>query len=201
MKGFKKIVCLFFLFLFLVNILSAQKKDVSIRILQEEDIFSLDPGQNQITLQKKAFKIQVLLQNIPGVYAFASLKDSLYALPDNKPVPGFNQLAVMTMAEEEHNKEKELLVNNEGWSYWFYDPALNWHRFNKKIIHLDSGRVVGIKTIKQLLLLPERDARKLKENSAPLYLFFVAAETEGGDGTPQKELLRRKIKIEWREED
>lgn len=201
MKGLKKIACLFSFLSFLASTLLAQKKDASIRILQEENVFQLDPGQNKITLQKKTFKIQVLLQNLPGVYAFASFKDSLFNLPDNMPVPGFNQLAVMTMAEEEHNKEKELLINNDGWSYWFYDPSINWHRFNKKIIRLDSGRVVGTKTIKQLFLLPERDALRLKENGAALYLFFVAAETEEDDGTPQRELLRRKIKIEWREED
>lgn len=200
MKWFRKA-----LYLLLVSIASsaslfAQKQDVSIRIVQEEDVYPLDPGQNTMTLQKKIFKIQVLLQNIRGVYAFASFKDSLFNLPDNQPVPGFGQLAAMTMAEEEHNKEKELILNDEGWSYWFYDPALNWHRFNKKITALDSGRVVGTKSVKQLLLLPERESMKIKENNRSLYLFFVAA-TENTDGSPREELLRRKIKIEWREED
>ncbi len=180
---------------------TGQKKDVTIRIVQEETFFTADQWPDSITLQKKSFKIQVLLQHIKGVYLFASLKDSLYSLPDLTPVPGFARLPEMTMAEEVHNKEKELLVNDAGWSYWFYDPAQPWHRFNKKIILLDSGRVVGTKTIKQLFFLPSRETKKLKENDAPLYLFFVAAGEDDPGGGPGKELLRRKIKINWREED
>mgnify|MGYP003493545775 CR=1 FL=1 len=195
-----------FLFLFLVLfslpfLATGQQKDVIIRIVQEETVVTPDHRQASITLQKKSFKIQVLLQHINGVYLFASLKDSLCSLPDITPVPGFDSLPEMTMAEENHNKEKELLVSDEGWSYWFYDPALPWHRFNKKITQLDSGRVVGSKTIKQLMFLPSRETKKLKENDAPLYLFFVAVGEEGPDGKPLKELLRRKIKIEWRDED
>ncbi|MGQ0740619.1 MAG: hypothetical protein ACT4OJ_16340 [Bacteroidota bacterium] len=141
------------------------------------------------------------MQNIKGVYAFASMNDSLYRLPDTEPVPDFANLPVLTMAEEEYNREKELIINDEGWAYWFYDPETNWHRFNKKIILLDSGRVVGSKSIKQLYFLPVKRTLKLKENNEPLYLFFVAVDEEDSNGKPLKELLRRKIKIEWREEE
>lgn len=180
---------------------AGQQKNVTIRIVQEENVFTPDDRPASFILQKKSFKIQVLLQHIKGVYLFASLSDSLYSLPDHTPVPGFANLPEMTMAETEHNREKELFVNDAGWSYWFYDPAQAWHRFNKKIIQLDSGRVVGTKTIKQLVLLPSRETKKLKENDAPLYLFFVAVGEEDSNGIPVKELLRRKIKINWREED
>jgi len=179
---------------------SGQKKDVTIRIVQEETVITAGTEQHSITLEKKSFKIQVLLQNIKGVYAFASMSDSLYRLADNAPVPGFADLPEMTMAEEQYNKEKELIINNEGWAYWFYNPQLPWHRFNKKLILLDSGRVVGSKSVRQLYLLPKRHTVKLKDNYQPLYLFFVAVE-EDTDGKPLKELLRRKIKIEWRDED
>ncbi len=179
----------------------AQKKDVTIRIVQEETVVTTGTDQGSIILEKKSFKIQVLLQNTKGVYAFASMNDSLYKLADTAPVPGFASLPEMTMAEAEYNKEKELIINNEGWTYWFYDPELTWHRFNKKITQLDSGRVVGSKSIKQLYFLPGRHTLKLKENNEPLYLFFVAVDEEDGSGKPLKELLRRKIKIEWREEE
>lgn len=177
-----------------------QEKNVTIRIVQDDTVLTATGLQNSVTLEKRSFKIQVLLQNTKGVYLFASLKDSLYNLPDQTPVPGFANLPDMIMAEEVHNGEKEIIVNDQGWSYWFYDPALTWHRFNKKIIFLDSGRLVGTKTIKQLFLLPSRETKKIKENNAPLYLFFVAVEEDAGS-RPARELLRRKIKIDWREED
>ena len=192
---------LLLVYFFSIPLLSTgQKKDVTIRIVQEENVYTPDNRPTAVTLQKKSFKIQVLLQHIKGVYLFASLNDSLYSLPDQTPVPGFASLPEMTMAEEEHNKEKELLVNDAGWSYWFFDPAQASHRFNKKIIQLDSGRVVGTKTVKQLVFFPSRETKKLKENDAPLYLFFLVVE-DAPNGRPGKELLRRKIKIEWREED
>lgn len=189
------------LFLSLPFLSAGQEKNVTIRIVQEEDVFTPGVRAASVILEKKSFKIQVLLQHIKGVYLFASLNDSLYSLPDHIPVPGLASLPERTVAEAEHNDEKELFVNDNGWSYWFYDPALSWHRFNKKIILLDSGRVIGTKTIKQLAFLPSGETKKLKDNDAPLYLFFVAVEEEDPTGRPSKELLRRKIKIEWREED
>lgn len=179
----------------------SQDKTVSIQIAQDDHIFIPGNGTDSITLQQKTFKIRVLLQHTKGVYLFASLSDSLFRLPEKAPVPGRTTLPDMTMAEETFNREKELLVSDEGWSYWFYDPDLNWHRFNKKIILLDSGRFVGTKTIKQLYFLPERSTLKLKENKAPLYLFFVAFQEDKAGADPGPELLRLKLKINWRKED
>lgn len=179
----------------------AQQKDVSVRLVQEDLVYTVDQGQDAVTLQQKTFRVQVLLQHVKGVYVFASFSDSLFRLPADKRVPGFADLPVMTMAEEQFNKEKELMVNDEGWSYWFYDPGMHWHRFNKKITLLDSGRIVGTKTIKQLYLAGDQKTIKLKENNRPLYLFFVAAGEEDSNGRPLQELLRRKIKIDWRNED
>lgn len=178
----------------------SQEKTALIRIVQDDTVHTPGPGQNHFVLERKSFKVQVLLQNLKGVYIHAGLKDSLYRLSDEAAVPGFQQLPELTMAEEEHNKEKELMVNDDGWSYWFYDPEMTWHRFNKKIIFLDSGRVVGSRSVKQLYFLPRRKVVKVKDNHLPLYLFFTAAE-EDSQGRPVKELLRIKVKIDWREED
>ncbi|MFZ9388558.1 MAG: hypothetical protein ACO25B_11825 [Chitinophagaceae bacterium] len=178
-----------------------QEKEIAIRLVQDDSVFA--PGHEPAiyTLQKKTFRIQVLLQNIPGIYLFASLKDSLYNLPDNIPIPGFSALPSRVMAEVEHNKEKELLANDDGWSYWFYDPDSPTHRFNRKLVFLDSGRVVGTKTIKQIYFLQSRKTIKLKDLNEPLFLFFVAAEKQDKSGNPVKELRRIKVRINWREED
>lgn len=187
--------------LLLLTVANGQTGQFSVRILQEDTVHTLARGQNQVTLEKKSFRLQLLLHLIRGAYLQASFKDSLYNLPDDQPVPGYFQLASMAMAEENYNKEKELIVSDEGWSYWFYDPSLDWHRFNKKIIFLDSGRVVGTKTVKNIFIPSRGNSFKLKEINRPLYLFFVAPLTEGADGSPGKELLRFRLKIEWKEED
>jgi hypothetical protein len=66
---------------------------------------------------------------------------------------------------------------------------------------LDSGRVVGTKTVKQLFLVAGQESIKLKENKQPLYLFFVATIKDEKNGQTVQELYRRRIKIEWKEED
>ncbi len=179
----------------------AQPRYVSIRIVQDEAFALTDTPQNNISLEKKSFKIQVVLQNVKGVYVFASPGDSLNRLSDGSPVPGFDNLPGLAMKEEVFNREKELLVSDGGWSYWFYDPKLNWHRFNRKIVLLDSDRVVCTKTIKQLYFVSTERTVKLKDNDTPIYLFFVAASEIDSNGKPLKELFRRKVRIEWNNED
>lgn len=201
MKWYREIIFLSICSFFLVTDTAAQPKGFSVRIVQEDDVHSPEPGTSTITLQQKAFKIQVLLQHLEGVYVFASFRDSLYNLPAPDPVPGFTTLSNMVMAEEAFNKDKELLVADDGWSYWFYNPSLDWHRFNKKMVFLDSGRIVGTRTVKQLYIVAEEESIKLKENNKPLYLFFVAAEKTDPNGQPARELYRRRIRIEWKEED
>lgn len=191
---------LLIILLFTPVISFSQNKQVSIRIQQDES-FLLDSFETHIVLQKKAFKIQVMLENIEGVYCYAAFDDSIYRLTENMPVPDFAYLPDMAMAEEEFNKEKELIINPEGWSYWFYDSKLNWHRFNKKIILLDSNRVVGIKSVKQFYLLPDQKDIKPKDIHKSLYLFFVAVAEENDKHKPARELMRRKVRIDWINED
>ncbi|HMU48058.1 MAG TPA: hypothetical protein PKC72_16960 [Chitinophagaceae bacterium] len=187
--------------LLLPGIAFAQMKEINIRLHQDEKSVLLDSYETHVKMSNGKFKIQVYLQNVEGVYLFASFNDSIYRLNENEPIPGFADLPNMAMAEETYNKDKELLISDEGWSYWFYDPDLNWHRFNEKIIKIDSGAVVGTKTIKFLYFVADQKSVKLKNISDPLYLFFVATDKSDENASPKKELLRRKVKIEWTEED
>jgi len=41
---------------------------------------------------------------------------------------------------------------------------------------------------------------RLREVKKPLYLFFVAVSEYDANGKPVKELMRRKIRIEWFDE-
>ncbi|HPG12052.1 MAG TPA: hypothetical protein PLU37_11005 [Chitinophagaceae bacterium] len=188
------------IFLFFSTTLSCQEKEVLIRI-QQDDSYLLSNYENNITLKKNTFKIYVYLQNMDGVYVFASFGDSLNQLSANDPIPGFSEIPYMVMAEEYFNKEKELLISDQGWSYWFYDPQLDWHRFNKKIVQIETGGLVGKKTIKQVYVVEKRKEVKVKELKKPLYLFFVAIKESDNKGNPLTELMRRKVKIEWEEDD
>ncbi len=188
------------LFFSVHSIAFTQTKHVSVRIQQDESVL-LDSFETRMVLQKKQFKIQVLLENMDGIYCYVAFNDSIYRLAENEMVPGFSDLPNMTLAEEQFNKEKELLVDPGGWAYWFYNPKESWHRFNKKIILLDSNRVVGIKSIKQIYFVATKKETKLKDIHEPLYLFFVAVSDSDNTGRPAKELIRKKVRIEWIKEE
>ena len=193
--------CNLFLLLLLTPLLGiGQDKEITLRIGQDQSI-TLHEFESQATFSKKSLKIQVLLDKVKGVYCYASFSDSIYKLGEQDAIPGFADLPNMAMAEEKFNDEKELMISKNGWSYWFYDSSMNWHRFNKKIVFMGSGRLVATKTIKQLYFVEERKEIKLKDIKSPLYLFFVAIEDEAANGKPVKELLRRKIKIDWTNDD
>lgn len=182
--------------------LYAQQKHVSIRIGQDQTTL-LETYENTVVLKKKTFKIQVMLENVGGVYVFAAFTDSICCrLRERDPIAGFMDLPGRAMAEPEYNRDKELMVSDDNsCSYWYYDKKISGHRFNKKIISLDTNKVVGIKTVKQLFYTPVQKEIKLKEIDKPLYLFFVAVSEFDNNGKPIKELMRRKIKIDWANDD
>jgi hypothetical protein len=179
----------------------SQAKEVTIRISQDES-YVLNKYFTEITLKKKSFRIQVLLSGVSGIYSFAGFTDSVCCtLGELDTIPNFSLFPDITLAEADFNKEKELLVGEKDCSYWYFDPALNTHRFNKKVVMLDSNRYVGVKSIKQVLYVPTNKEIKIKDLDTPLYLFFVAVDQVDSKGRPVKELMRRKVRINWSEDD
>ncbi|MGB3006377.1 MAG: hypothetical protein WBC06_07720 [Chitinophagaceae bacterium] len=191
-------VCLIFLLIHFFSV--AQNKNIVIRVIQDQSTLLTD-FETIIPLKKKAFKIQVMLENTPGVYVFASLKDSIYRFTENGPIRDFVYLPLLEMQDDEFNEEKELRISETGWSYWFYDPKANGHSFNRKVVKLDSTRFVGIKYFKKIFYAAESKEIRLKSIETPLYLFFVGVAEYDMNGKPLKELIRKKVKIYWIEEE
>lgn len=176
---------------------AAQKQDVVIRVGQDESSVVLSDFQTTIPLKKRAFKFTVMLENIKGVYVFASIRDSIYRFTETSPIRDFVYLPLLELREDEFNQNKELNISEAGWSYWFYDTSIAWHPFHHKIVGLGNGRVACTKVIKQFYDVADRNIIKIREINQPLYLFFVAVAEYDANGNPSKELLRRKLKIEW----
>lgn len=172
-----------------------------IRVGQDDNSVALTEFETTLRLKNRGFKFQVMLENIKGVYVFASIRDSIYRFTETSPIRDFEYLPILELKEDEFNQNKELNISETGWSYWFYDTAAAWHPFNNKITGLGNGRIVGTKNIKHFYDVSERTIIKIKEIRKPVYLFFVAVAEYDANGNPSKELLRRKLKIEWTNED
>jgi hypothetical protein len=178
----------------------AQQKQVIIRIVQDNASILYD-FQTDLLLQRKPFKFQILLKNVEGLYVFASIGDSIYRFTENSVIQDFPYLKLLELRDEDiYNSNKELNLSETGWSYWFYKPEPELHAYNRKVVSLDSGRIVCTKAIKQLFNVAESKTIRLKDVRTPLYLFFVAVSEYDAQGRPSKELLRRKIRIDWTDE-
>ncbi|MBL7748044.1 MAG: hypothetical protein JNM19_11485 [Chitinophagaceae bacterium] len=187
----KKIVLAGFT-LFISILLTAQQKKIAVRIEQGSE--SILVGNQEITLSKAPFKMVVSLHHLDGVYLFASFSDSIYRLQAEEAVPDFKNLPYLAIAEASFNEDKELIINTDGWAFWFYDPELDWHRFDKDIL-VTKDSVVGTKTINQFYIPDTKSAIPVSDNTKPLYLFFLAIDKSSKDGVPKKELVRLKMKI------
>ncbi|MDZ4810643.1 MAG: hypothetical protein SGI96_20590 [Bacteroidota bacterium] len=188
-----------FFFIFFVPVLCfSQEKDVTIRIIQDDVAIRLNEFQTIITLKKKSFKFQLLLNEVEGVYVFASIKDSVYRFTETSRIDDFAYLQLLELREaDKFNINKELNISETGWSYWFYKENAEWHSFNRTTVGMgDKGRVCT-KAIKQLYHTEAEEVVKLKNLTTPLYLFFIAVKDFDAGGKPLTELMRRKVKIEW----
>jgi len=190
------------LFLLLPALCFAQEKSVTIKIQQDDRTAWLNDFQTSITLKKKPFKFQIVLNKVEGVYVFASIKDSVYRFTETSRIDDFSYLKLLELREaDKFNINKELNISETGWSYWFYNDTTAWHSFNRTTIGMgDIGRVCT-KLIKQLYQTEAEEIIRLKGLQSPLYLFFLAVKDVDEKGQPVAELMRRKLRIDWVDED
>jgi hypothetical protein len=175
---------------------------VVIKIVQQDEGNVATDFQTNLTLKKKSFKIKVFLDSIDGVYVFASIRDSVYRFTETSPIRDFSYLKILELREEDKfNANKELSLSETGWSYWFYNDTAEWHPFGRNVVTLGKGRYVCTKSIKELYDVATGDEIRIRNLNTPLYLFFIAVKEYDKNGKPLKELLRRKIKIDWTDTD
>lgn len=191
-----------FLVVFFIPVISfGQEKNVVIRVIQDEST-SLYDFQTNIVLKKRGFKFQILLNQVEGVYVFASIRDSIYRFTENSPIRDFAYLKLLELREgDKFNTNKELNISETGWSYWFYNDSTEWHSYNRKSIGMGDKGIVCTKAIKQLYDAADGKPIKLRTIDTPLYLFFIAVKDYDENGKPKTELMRRKVKIEWSEQE
>ena len=179
--------------MFLSMDIFSQNKTYEIRIFQNDRLIA--PEKDSVKLEKKPFVIEVRLNQLDGVYLYAAFADSVYNLSKDQVIRDFKDLPAMAMAETEFNTDQELIIQNESWSFWFYDEKLDWHRFDKNI-KIDGKIVTGRKTIKQFYFPEETKSLPVENVTEPLYCFFTAIEQDK-KGNAKKELQRYKLKITW----
>lgn len=188
MKTFLIAVSFGLLLLLLPGMQSADAEKYSVEILQNGAPVPVIDG--TVQLEKKEFQIRITLKNIEGIYLSTSFNRDYYDLKSSDSIPDFAYLPAKTNAEESFNVDKSLIVHDEYVCYWFYNPKMDWHRFDKEVVSRGNEHSCT-KTVATLFNQATGERIKLKQNDKALYLFFVAVENAQEQG-------RLKLKIEWK---
>jgi len=180
----------------------AQEQKVVIRIIQGDQSIPLSSFQTNVTLRKKAFKFQLLLDHVEGIHVFASVQDSIYRFTETSPIYDFPYLKLLQLRDDDiFNTNKELNISETGWSYWYYSDSAKLHSFNRKVYNYSAKQNICTKAVSRVYNITEGTSVKLRNLNSPLYILFVAVKEYDDNGRPVKELTRRKLKIDWEEDD
>lgn len=186
------IACLLLLSLLSDKEVQAQDK-FRIDILQNGVI--LQPEDGVVVLDNTPFVIRVSLFQQEGVYMSASLSKSFYKLNDDEEVPDMEYLAYNTRAESTSNADKEVFLDDEYVSYYFYSPDEDWTRFDS--LTVDETSVIGFKTVERLIDDRSEVEIPVSEMTKDVFLFFLAT-TPYERNTKPKELQRYKLQLKWK---
>lgn len=180
--------------LLLSCLLPLYAQDYRIHFIQEGK--EIVPKAELVALAKKPFQIQVELLKADGVFGNCSWSDSLFLIPLNQSLPESNSIQWKIAVEPENNADKDMIVSNTSYFYWFYNPKIDtWHRFDPNPL-VEKGRVVGTKSISSLFLSEkdntETKSLEINEVNQPLYLLFFLMDNKN-----KRDVQRQRFQIVW----
>lgn len=150
---------------------SKQLKAQSYRIefIQDGHVV-LPEQQGAFYLKRLPFKIRVELDSLDGIFVNCSESPRLKYLVQKNDIPDFQNVVWKVSVETEFNQDHELFIQNlNSYCYWFYDPQLDWHRFDSTVVY-DNGRVQAQKSIHQFYDIEKKTNLSIKEAPEVLHL-------------------------------
>jgi hypothetical protein len=150
---------------------------------------------NTLILNKKEFDIRFELNQPMGIHVATSYNNEAFERAQRgftlDQIPVFESTG---MAEEENNKDIEVLMSNESTSYWYYDNDKE-NRFNK--IEKKEGKIIVTRSIRKIVEVENDITRKIEEVEKPIYMVFTTYK-HNKDFTKKIEYQRFFVKIEFK---
>lgn len=175
--------------------LFGQKSSVSIVVVQDDKRIEIKEEDSLIFLKPSEFHFEIELVKCEGVFVQASRTSEYYDTPADSLLRDWTIIPDKVMAEDDFNVDKDLIVDPEGFSYWFYDPKKDWHRFDKNVI-IKKNLIKANYTVEKLFDPALHSAVQLSDYIDTLYLlFFIAEEDDSHQLT--KEISRKLIRIRF----
>lgn len=188
----KIILALIFVSLVNLNFQSPLKSGFDIEIIQDGEY--IDAEENVVTLKKAPFTLRVKMYGIEGVLMNTSYTSKMFDLGQTGDIPDFRFIASKTMAENDFNVNKELVLSESFFNFLHYDDHTKTHHFDS--VQVEAGHLIGYKTVENLQNMNDEKSIKVAKVKNELYLFFVAI-TPYEKGVDPVELMRSRLHIKW----
>lgn len=152
-----------------------------------------------VTLDRSEFVIKIDLIDHEGVFMNSCFESTYFDLGADGEIEGYDYLSSRTRAEHNFNENKELSIHDQSFSYLFYDPKMDWHRFDKDL-SVEGKTVKGTKTVRQVHVEKRRESQTiaLADLQEDIYLFFLATGKWKYGKKPPKEYGRQWLRITWK---
>jgi len=151
---------------------------------------------NNVRMKKAPFVIQVEMKDLAGVYVNASFNSSFFDKCDQMDCKSLGDVIAKSMAETDFNADKEMMVEDSSYSFWFYDSLKPWHRFDKGVSQV-GGVTIATKTVNKFNIPSKNLVMEISDSPEFLYLVFFSILENKSDST--KSILQRtKLKVKWK---
>ncbi len=188
--------CIFTLFAFHIALNLSGQVDGIFSIAVEQNNNNVPVSGGIVKLKREPFKIIITMSEPMGVLISASFKADSYLKAKEgatlSEIPGFMETG---MAEGTNNSEKDMMINDNAPSYWFYDDDES-NRFD--VTYLKDEQIVCERSIKQFFMVDTQTNMKVKDVATDLYLVFLTSSWNN-DFTQRTEYQREYMKVQWTE--
>ena len=171
-----------------ININTSGEKELYFDIIQNNKL--IKPKNGVFSLNKAPFTIRFKVINDDGMFLNASTNDDFYQLEAHETIKDRAYLSSKVMAEENFNTDKDLIIRDDFFSYWFYDKKDDWYRMNS--LEVIKNGFISLVEVESFYTV-DKENIKISEFGKPVYLFAFLASDE-----QETEDIRLKYKIEWK---
>lgn len=173
----------------------SQRSNYTIGITQNGIYFPINYDDSIIKLKQEPFTFNLEFNNVKGIYLNASFKNGFYSTPKDSALFEAQYIPFKCMSEDEFNVDKDIIIAEDGFCYWFYQEDKDWYRMDKTI-SIDKNLVKSTVTVERIF---DRDAGvnlELSEIDKPIYFLFFLGKTTS-DSELTKEFQRKRIIIQF----
>jgi hypothetical protein len=146
-------------------------------IVQGDFRYELTSKDTLLVLKPTVFRFEFEIRNREGVYLNFANSSEFYATHEDSVWNDFESLPPMVMVEEANNSDKDAILADDGFCYWFYSEEYDWHRMDEGLI-VSKGTIEGTYTIDKFY---DRSSGKnvgLDKIDQEVYVFFFECEQD-----------------------